>query len=243
MGDLPGGTGRSGGSGLTNMTRPEMVVGVMGDSRRDVSSLVGLLDPQVELVVVVRSGWSPWATGAETWRRVADRNPVLGVVLQDDAIVSAHFPAQVWAACRAAFGASTQPNPLSFYFGSGRPYASHTRYAMVEASGRGASFLTTRTLHHGVAVGLLGDTIMPAVEFGEQRNETDYAIRLGTFYVHHRIPTWYTNPSLVEHGGVGASLIHPNDDDRRRAYNWVGEGEKLTRVEEWSGPVLKVTGV
>jgi hypothetical protein len=157
---------------------------------------------------------SEWDTG----RRAMEAGIGQGewhLVLQDDALITPHFGANL----HSAIAAAPSNCLISLYTGQVRPLPSRVIEAVSKAPD--GSWLRFYTLMWGVGLLIPSDHIEPMLEFtaDPQYAETPYDSRIGLFYNRNRLPVYYTMPSLVDHADhLGSLLEHDYEPDARKAH-------------------------
>lgn len=155
-----------------------------------------------------------WDTGYRAIQRGAGRGD-WHIVLQDDAILTPEFYANV----EGAIAAVPERVLISLYTGTVRPMTEEVKLAVEKAYY--ATWLKHYMLFWGVGILLPSDHIEPLLEFvsDPQFDGTLYDIRVGMFYQRNRLPIFYTMPSLVDHNDeLGSLLEHGVDFEPRVAH-------------------------
>jgi hypothetical protein len=177
-----------------------------------------------------------WHTGSRAqlaWRTV-DPDATHHLVVQDDAVVPRHLGAGI----ERALGYAPEGAALSLYLGRVRPFAGRIERAVAAADAQElpVSWFVMRELNWGVGVVLPTRFIDRMVHEQARVNVLEYDRRMSRWLVRHRIPVWYTWPSLVDHRD-GPSLVAHGEG--RHAYRFVGE-DASALTPEWSGEALHV---
>ena len=123
------------------------------------------------------------------------------IVLEDDAVLVEGFQDHV----ENALGHVPKDGAVSFYTGTGQPKRFVVCDAVSKASKVGCSWIRTDTLLWGPAVALPVHHVQPMLRYVRDIGKP-YDQRLGQYLIAHRIPCFYTAPSLVDHED-GKSLI------------------------------------
>lgn len=136
------------------------------------------------------------------------------VVIQDDALLTPNFYENI----EGAINAVPEKVLISLYTGTVKPMPEQIISAVSKAYY--ASWLKYMLLLWGVGIVIPSDHIEPLLEFVDtpEFNETLYDMKIGMFYQRHRLPIYYTVPSLVDHDDDMGSLIGTDAKEPRRAH-------------------------
>jgi hypothetical protein len=157
-------------------------------------------------------------------------------VLQDDVVLSRHLiPGVVEMLTHVP-----KDIPVSLYLGK------HKRIpeATAEADAVGASFISWSKLDHGLGVVVPTSAIRPMLDYCDTRTDIpNYDARLSSYWESRRKPTWYCQPSLIDHAD-GPSLVPgrracDHGRSQRVARLFVGDDRSALSVR-WTGPVVTV---
>lgn len=163
-----------------------------------------------------------WANGRRCWE-AADSGADYHMVIQDDAI-----PCEdLLAGLESALDVLGDEGLVSAYTGTGRPDQTHVRRALRHATGKGHSWMTTRSLCWGVAIIAPTATIPDMLKWCSHGSKTNmnYDMRVGRYYRDVlKWRTWYTVPSLVDHR-EGPSLV--GHDGTKRVAHRMHHGSAL----------------
>ena len=164
-----------------------------------------------------------WETGRRAWEAhepTADWH----MVLQDDI----HVSRNLLDGLELALDQIGLDGLASAYTGTGRPDQANVRRALRHATGKGHSWMTTRSLNWGTAICAPVPTIPAMLDWCSQpgRQRLNYDMRIGVYYRDvHGWRTWYTVPSLVEHRELPSLVGHGSG--RPRVAHWFHTGSAL----------------
>lgn len=144
---------------------------------------------------------SEWETGKSAW--LDQKGSDWSLVIQDDAIISEEFYTNVLRAIKSV----PQETCISFYLGTTRPYNNAITKAFNRASDDGASWLAGKSLHHGVCVAMPTEMVENVIKYVDKSN-LQYDHRIGSYFKKHRLPVYYTMPSLCDHNDDMPSITN-----------------------------------
>lgn len=204
---------------------------VMAHQRRMKQALA--LGDQLDAAVCMDNNAPSFASerinGDMAWRFLNESDSEWGIVVQDDAIPVDNFREF------AGFALADVPEDfgaVSFYVGTGRPYASVVKTAVDMANEVDASWLAGRGLYWGVAVAIRTAMIEPMLA-GIVSNESQYDQRIGQYMKDSGYRVGYTWPSLVDHADEDTLIHGRNPGMARRAH-------RLGPRERYTGPVVEI---
>lgn len=144
-----------------------------------------------------------WRTGRAAWEQY-DPAADWHLVLQDDAV-----PCQdLLRGAERALDQLGTSGIVSFYTGTGRPQQNGVRKALAHAREQRHSWLPLWSLNWGVAVCAPTWTIPGMLAWCEWEKSA-YDARLASYYRDVKLwRTWYTLPSLVDHGDIPSLIRH-----------------------------------
>lgn len=180
--------------------------------------------PFTDVAIVWDQKNEEWDTGYRALQRGAGRGD-WHVVLQDDALLTPEFYANLEGAIRAV----PERVLISLYTGTVRPMTEEVKTAVSKAYY--ATWLKHYMLFWGVGIAIPSDHIEPMLEYvsGAEFETTLYDIRIGMFYQRNQLPVYYTMPSLVDHDDDLGSLLEHGVDSERRVAHRLAEG-----LVEWN---------
>lgn len=204
---------------------------VMAHQRRMKQALA--LGEQLDAAVCMDNNVPSFASerinGDMAWRFLGESDSEWGIVIQDDALPVPGFREH---AIRALEQVPENVGAVSFYVGTGRPYAGVVKHAVDVANMLDASWLTARDLYWGVAVAIRTAMIEPMLA-GIVSNEAQYDQRIGQYMKDSSLTIAYTWPSLVDHADEDTLIHGRNPGMERRAH-------RLGPREDYSGPVVQI---
>lgn len=150
------------------------------------------------------------------WKMASKSGQTWSAVIEDDVILTDNFLDHV----QDALAHMPSEGVLSLYSGYPRPLGDRVKRAVHNARASGHSFLRYNSLLWGPAV-LMPSRLVPSMlKMVSRINSLQYDQRFSFWTSRHRIPVYYTMPSLVEHRDE-PSLIW-GDRPPRKAW-WFGE--------------------
>lgn len=170
-----------------------------------------------------------WHTGKAAW--MCQKGSDFALVIQDDAIISDEFFTNVSRAIKAV----PHETCISFYLGTTRPYNNAITKAFDKASDTGASWLSGLSLHHGVCVALPTNTIEGVIKYAESKHNLQYDHRIGSYFQKHKLPVYYTMPSLCDHDDDLPSITNHKVSSPRVARMYQPEF-----VSMWNDKVIEI---
>jgi hypothetical protein len=171
---------------------------------------------------------SEWQTGKAAW--LSQKGSDWSIVIQDDAIVSEEFYVNISRAIKAV----PQETCISFYLGATRPYNNAFTRAFNQASDDGASWLAGKSLHHGVCVAMPTNTVESIIRYVGKSN-LQYDHRIGSYFQKHKLPVYYTMPSLCDHNDDLPSITNHKVSKARVARMYQPEF-----VSSWNDKVIEI---
>lgn len=124
------------------------------------------------------------------------------IIIQDDAIISDHF----YDNALTTINNVPSESLISFYTGKVRPYAQKILQAVEKADESGANWLQANTLFWGVCIAIPTKHIDQIIEHCRM-NKREYDRRIGSYYMRHKLPVYYTHPSIADHDYTIGSLL------------------------------------
>lgn len=175
-----------------------------------------------------------WDTGRRAMQAY-DPDCTHHLVLQDDVLVCNDLIPGVVEMLRYA----PIDCPVSLYLGRHRRIPEAT----AEANAIGASFIEWSKLDHGLGVIVPTADIPAMLAFCDRSDIANYDARLSSYWEAQGRPTWYCQPSLIDHAD-GESLVPGRKAadhirSQRVARRFVGEDCSALSVK-WTGPVVHV---
>lgn len=198
-------------------------------------SAVGLYNQLVEMPFRTCSiEWDnsdiEWKTGRAAW--LSHKDSDWSIVIQEDAIMGANFYDNVVNAIKAV----PQETCISFYLGTTRPYNNKITKAFKEAISSGASWLAGKSLHHGVCVAMPTHKIEDVISYVEKTKPgLNYDFKIGSYFQKHKLPVYYTMPSLCDHNDELPSLTNHKVVSGRVARNYESDF-----VGNWNNKVVEI---
>lgn len=215
---------------------------IMADARRE-RQVVGLVDTLAGSGLTgVRVVWDERFDRHETGLRAlkagfdgqpADPSnsqpPSHHVVLQDDAILTPNFPAQLSKVLTVADG-----RPVSLYLSSAYPRWPHLARDVKAAAKTSCSFVSMGGPWWGVGL------VFPVADLGALTDHcaasltVQYDLRIAEWYRARRVDWLYTLPSLVDHSHIGPSLIPGRGNSATRRAWRVAGGDETWSDRVWA---------
>lgn len=146
-----------------------------------------------------------WHTGRRALKRGIGKAD-WHVVIQDDAILTPDFYANIEGAIKAL----PVKTLFSLYTGTARPLSRRVSEAVAKA--KDGDWLQSHQLYWGVGIVIPADHIAPMLEFVEPI-ELQYDNKVGEFYCQNGLPVYYCIPSLVNHDDELGTLIAGHGTD------------------------------
>lgn len=154
------------------------------------------------------------------------------VVVEDDAIPTQGFNTQLGAMLTAS------PFPIvGLYLGTGRPphIQSRLRSAVAQAEVKGASFITTDLVMHGVGIAIKADLVTDMLGYADTvKHPFDQRIRDWARRDNHTVG--FCTPSLLDHADQATLFRHPDMQPRssvpRKAWRFGGRQTWTDRTIE-----------
>lgn len=156
--------------------------------------------PFTNVALVFDANNNEWETGERSLRShdYSDWH----IIIQDDAMISDHF----YDNALTAINNVPSESLVSFYTGKVRPYAQKISQAVEKADAAGANWLRATTLYWGICIAIPTNQI-PAIIEHCRLNKREYDRRIGSYYMLHKLPVYYTHPSIVDHDYTIGSLL------------------------------------
>lgn len=204
---------------------------IMGHERRMTQAL--RLSEELDCALMIDNNPPSFASerlnGDMAWRFLAETDAEWGIVIQDDALPINGFREH---AINALDSVPDMVGAVSFYVGTGRPYAGVVKHAVDMANMVDASWLMGRGLYWGVAVAIRTKDIADMLDAQALSNE-QYDVRIGDYFKARDRSIAYTWPSLVNHADE-ETLIHGRKPSMRR------QAHRLGPRGDYTGPVVQI---